>query len=419
MDQNPLTIVARVQKDRLDDLEALLEKIGQDISGNPYIQFGSIPTLHFACMIVLKRDPAFPPTLYFEVNHDGPGGDLLDALLQASPAGVAAVFGHCDDFPPEAATDRGALRQYLVQHQMATAAFYAGCPGHSVLSIQNAMATREKIEKTVDQLHTSGSLAGRPDADVYEKIVAASGVAGDTTGSSEEAVEQTHNKANLSLALWIVISVVLALALWPLTVVLLLVFVIVLRQHEIGDERTAWPALPIDPRLYGKEDIFTQNHLTTLVNVKPGAFRLGTLKGVLWLIAQLARTVFTVGSLGGIPTIHFARWLLIDNDRRLLFFSNYDGSWASYLGDFVDRANYGLTAVWGNTESFPPARFLFLGGAQYIEAFKTWSRQHNEYAAVWYSAYPEATVNNIMAALQLREGVRRPPADLRRWLQSL
>ena len=153
--------------------------------------------------------------------------------------------------------------------------------------------------------------------------------------------------------------------------------------------------LGVDERLFGKEDIWVQNHLTTLTNIKPGAFRLRTLKGVLWLINLLAKTVFITGSLGGIPTIHFARWLLIDNDRRLLFFSNYDGSWASYLGDFVDKANYGLTAVWSNTDNFPPTRFLFFGGAQHIEAFKAWSRYSNEYAAVWYSAYPTASVRNI------------------------
>ena len=93
----------------------------------------------------------------------------------------------------------------------------------------------------------------------------------------------------------------------------------------------------------------------------------------------------------------------MDDDKRLLFFSNYDGSWASYLGDFVDKANYGLTAVWSNTDNFPPAQFLFFGGAQHITAFKEWSRQHNLYAAVWYSAYPDETLVDMQNDIQIRD----------------
>src|SRR5262249_39805530 len=92
-------------------------------------------------------------------------------------------------------------------------------------------------------------------------------------------------------------------------------------------------------------------------------------------------------------------------------FSNYDGSWASYLGDFVDKANYGLTAVWSNTESFPPASFLFFGGAQHIEAFKQWSREHNVYAAIWYSAYPDETIVNLRNHVQIRDTLGKPLSD--------
>jgi hypothetical protein len=142
-----------------------------------------------------------------------------------------------------------------------------------------------------------------------------------------------------------------------------------------------------------------------MVNVKPGPFRLGTLKVILWVVNLLAKAYFTTGNIGGIPTIHFARWLLLENDCRLLFFSNYDGSWASYLGDFVDKANFGLTAIWSNTDRFPPSQFLFWGGAQQIEPFKAWSREHNLYAAVWYSAYPDETLWNLQKDVRLRDTI--------------
>ena len=158
-------------------------------------------------------------------------------------------------------------------------------------------------------------------------------------------------------------AVLLGIIALPLLIVLLpliLLFFIVLRIQEFVDAQAPLPPpLPVDPRLFAHEDVYIMNHLTTMVNVKPGAFRLRTLKVILWVVNLLAKAYFTTGNIGGIPTIHFARWLLMENDRRLLFFSNYDGSWASYLGDFVDKANYGLTAIWSNTDRFPPSQFLF------------------------------------------------------------
>jgi hypothetical protein len=99
-----------------------------------------------------------------------------------------------------------------------------------------------------------------------------------------------------------------------------------------------------------------QNHMARLAQVKPGRFRRRLLALVLWSANRVAR-VSTQGSLAGIPTIHFAHWSLIDGGQRLLFLSNYDGSWGSYLDDFIDRASDGLTLIWSNTVGFPRTHY--------------------------------------------------------------
>ena len=164
-----------------------------------------------------------------------------------------------------------------------------------------------------------------------------------------------------------------------------------------------------------------QNQLTHLVEIKPGWFRLLTLKAVLAAINLLARFTYNQGTLGTITTIHFARWVFIDNNRRLLFFSNYDGSWESYLGDFIDKANLGLTGIWSNTVDFPRTRFLVLDGATDEEPFKAWTRNHQIPTQVWYSAHPYETVRNILDNVQLRNGLERNLNDaaLRDWLRLL
>ena len=79
-----------------------------------------------------------------------------------------------------------------------------------------------------------------------------------------------------------------------------------------------------------------QNHLASLTLVKPGFVHGIALRGTLFLINLLSRFWFNIGTLGDIPTILSARWILIDSGRRLLFLDNYGGAWNSYLNEFID-----------------------------------------------------------------------------------
>ena len=55
-------------------------------------------------------------------------------------------------------------------------------------------------------------------------------------------------------------------------------------------------------------------------------------------------------------TVHFAHWAFLNNGSRLLFFSNFDHSWGSYLDDFIEKAHVGLTLAWGSSVGFPTSR---------------------------------------------------------------
>src|SRR5215203_7527378 len=94
------------------------------------------------------------------------------------------------------------------------------------------------------------------------------------------------------------------------------------------------------------------NHMFSVARVsrqpRPLVLRL-----VLAVLDRLARVIFDKGRLGSIGSIHFAHWAVIDDGDHLLFCSNFDGSWESYLDDFIEKAAKGLTAVWSNTDGFP------------------------------------------------------------------
>jgi hypothetical protein len=156
----------------------------------------------------------------------------------------------------------------------------------------------------------------------------------------------------------------------------------------------------------------------------------------------VAKLFATQGNLSGIVTIHFARWLILPgkgNERhRLLFFSNYDGSWENYLGEFIDHASVGLTAIWSNTESnaklngklggFPRTLMLglfsdtwssiFPAGARDEQRFKAFARNSQRPELIWYSAYPDLSVKNIGNNMKIHEGVFSD-SDISVWLKSL
>ncbi|MEZ5800576.1 MAG: hypothetical protein R3D29_09045 [Nitratireductor sp.] len=56
--------------------------------------------------------------------------------------------------------------------------------------------------------------------------------------------------------------------------------------------------------------------------------------------------------------------------RKLIFQTNYDGSWESYLEDFITLVHGGQTMAWNNGVGFPRTNWFFLDGARDGDRFK-------------------------------------------------
>ena len=94
--------------------------------------------------------------------------------------------------------------------------------------------------------------------------------------------------------------------------------------------------------------------------------------------------------IGKISTIHFARWVIVNNGSNLLFVSEFDGSWQDYLRDFTRETPGGLDAIWGNCDDYPA------GGAADFEAFSAYVSAHELHTNLFYAAYPDLTVKAIL-----------------------
>jgi Dyp-type peroxidase family len=192
-----------------------------------------------------------------------------------------------------------------------------------------------------------------------------------------------------------------------------------LRSKEKRDQASA-ELIPFQryEQIVERENRLPQNHLTGLSVMKAGWFRRLALKLVFTTVAALVRYKFRPGFLGNINTIHFARWVLLPKTDRLVFFSNYDGSWESYLEDFITKAHEGLTGVWSNTIGFPKTEALFWKGAADGDRFKRWARMQQAPTLFWYSAYPDLDTRRIRKNSAIRQGLARAESesDAQEWL---
>ena len=164
--------------------------------------------------------------------------------------------------------------------------------------------------------------------------------------------------------------------------------------------RAPTPVRPVrDPPGWVEKPV--QNPMVHVVDIK---------RGREWLV-KLALKVVNLrakryrAGLNVLRTIHLARWVITRTEEgcQLVFLSNYDGSWDAYIGDFVDLLSRFLNAAWFNTLGYPKTWLWFLrGGAEDIEAFRCWIREHEVGTELWYQhGVKTLSINNIHNDLQL------------------
>jgi deferrochelatase/peroxidase EfeB len=170
--------------------------------------------------------------------------------------------------------------------------------------------------------------------------------------------------------------------------------------------------------LMRRETFGAQNHLAASSIMKPGWFRRLTLRVGLWAAGFIAAYGSQPSFLGPTGVIHFARWILLPGTNKLLFMSNYDGAWETYLEDFIEKAHEGVTGIWSNTEGFPRTETLFSKGATDGDRLRRWTRRQQHPSWFWYVAYPKLSMARIRTNAAIRQGIAaaRTEADAADWL---
>ncbi len=148
-----------------------------------------------------------------------------------------------------------------------------------------------------------------------------------------------------------------------------------------------------------------QNHLLSVTRVHPQ--RVIALRLVLMATRLALYMSSHKGTLMGIPSIHFARWVLVKHAGHhfLIFLSNYDGPFDSYLDEFIDQASTELNLIWGPTVGFPRTEWMITGGASRNEEFKRYARSSQSPTLFHYCAYPELSLDQIEEQMRLRQAL--------------
>ncbi len=429
--QSSFMILAPLADAQEASLTALLASMNGDPGmadpENALVPFGRFDRLHFARFVIVAAQAAedigvyglppadWPPSLGFLGDCDGPADAFLADLVDRAGPGLRRIFAHCRGFAAD--TD---LSRWMGQHAVAPAASYVNWIGRTVQQVREEEALRIALANRL--LAIQGDARGQA-VEVHARLVEFVGAerrAGRLSLTAAAPTPLGWWLRNLAHKIGVPVAV---LALAPFLLLASPLLAWRLRSLEKRDPEIApRPDAAHLRSLAAIEDHYISNQFSAFGDIKPGAFRRYAVILFLWLLDYTTRHIYCRGYLTRVQTIHFARWVLLDGKRRMLFASNYDGSLDSYMDDFINKVAWGIDLVFSNGVGFPRTTWLLCGGAKYEQKYNRFLHRHTLPTAVWYNAYPGLSVADLNRNARIRQGVDQrtmTESEAREWLSLL
>jgi hypothetical protein len=407
--QESLTVIDQIKPGQIEALKGLLGSLASHRDTWDVIPFKTLSKVHFARLVVFDETKDLdghlvPSRLALLIDVDAPLDAHLRDLATICGEGLDRVFGHCQGFPAPAARNPDSRMAYLRRHAVPSRVFYVNRYGRSVQQIRQEAELREAIESFLDTRDFSGESPMEVRSAIQEFVRNQPGLSWAMSPAEPPALGWRVKEA-LHRVLLAGVAVLLA----PVVLVLLPFWLILLRRHEKSDAPdTSQASAEALRMLRGDEDFGGQNQVIAVGFLKPGRFRAFTANAILRVADYAVRHIYDRGSLSGLNTIHFARWVALDDNKCMVFSSNYDGSLESYMNDFIDKAAWGLNAIFSNGDGFPRTAYLFCGGITDEQAYKRFLPTRQVQSRVWYSAYKGLSTKNVANNVEIRAGLFAP-----------
>ena len=425
--QSEFLILAPVRPDKVAGLRALLAGMnaqpGHADPANTLVPFGAFPSLHVARFAVLVDEtlddlkafdssfPNAPIYLAFLGDCDGPAEILLDQMAARCAAGLSHIFSFCDGF--ELGVD---VRAWMQARLTPSQAYYVNQIGRTVTQAREEAALHAVLSAELQRARAEGVTGPERLHQRLRKYVQEHGPSLTPPAPTPLPWLLGHIAQLIAGVIILIVAGIVLLITSP-------IWLLILRRHELSDPEIITPYDRARRRAIAQtEDYDVTNPFTAIGAIKPGPFRSALVTAALWLLNFGCRFIYKNGRLARVGTIHFARWVVIDQGRRVLFISNYDGSLDSYMDDFINKVAFGLNLVFSNGVGYPTTNWLLLNGALREEQFKDFLRRRQQLTDVWYKAYPGLTAFNLARNAEIRQGLEREAmgdAALRQWLAKV
>jgi hypothetical protein len=429
MPQSNFMVLSEIDPARAGELRRLLESMneapGRANPDDALIPFGKLDRLHFARLVILDDKTiddvraygvsprAYPLYLAFLGDLDGDVKSFVEEMVSVSANGLRAIFSCCIGFTAD--TD---LVAWFKEKSAPPIAAYVNSPGRTVRRVREEAALVAALTAFVEK--NAGALATRSPREIRATLrhfVRTEKSAGRVTLTGDAPTPFGWRVTNILHAIGTPLLLLIAS---PVLIVVAPFFIIRLRDLEKTDPELCWRVDQAhSDGLAFREDREASNQFTAMGSVKPGLTRLWTLIGVLSTVNYAARHIARRGRLGRIRTIHFARWVFLDGRKRMVFFSNYDGTVESYMDDFINKAGFGLNAVFSCGIGYPRTNWLIRDGCADEQKYKNFLRRHTLPTQVWYKAYPGLTAVDLERNGRIRDGLNSrsmSETQTREWL---
>ena len=420
--QHQFTVIIPIKEGHHKDLKKYLEKLGGFISETGESIFNRLRTVHYCRIFMIDKatnpdsdKSPLPPQLVFSAVHDGKVPMFLHQLFEEIGEEMETICNHCAGYPLHDSKDEKI--KWFKRHRNKEKLFWPAKKGGTVSMIRKESVLEKRVQDFLDTTYKNEDLSKESPVQVYNKILEFVKSQKDLEWAlvpepGPTSMAKLLNVLNkIYVYLVIAILIVPILAIWtPLTL-----------YFNKRDKKKYKPeALKPLKKVLAIEDRFFQNQLTIYGTIKnPGWFRRTNLKLFLFFANNSMRYRATKGSLGGITSIHFVSWNLFNNSKNGMFLSNYDNGWQSYLSEFIDKAASIMNRSFGNLAGYPPISGLNKDGAHDEQKFKEIVRQYQFPCPVWYSAYPQISVSNVVYNSKIRQGLsaKMSEEEIRQWLQ--
>lgn len=416
-----LTIVTKIRPSKVAALEALLKDVNEGIRRGEAHPFERVEGLYFARWGILAPGPDGERLLVFGADFSAEDGwyrkrmkEFLERLVgtlsehrrEPGPRAFDAIYRSCEGYPAKGLRKPTRVREFLQAHSVHYTARHVDFAYRveTPEGMRQLLALSEDVERYLNTdrrgleglARDNAGWAAQVHRELRRRFRARQPALADPEW------QRRWDVARLGVAratlLYPPLRYLVAL---PLVGAFSALAVIEKALRVQGKRAMAVQRLTREPQ--GP----VQNPMIHAATLEPG---IGA-RIALWLTLRSVnvRLLRYVVGLNHIRSIHCARWVLLKHrrggkgsllrprTRQLLFFSNYDGSWESYIDSFVDdpEVKAFLARIWSGTEGFPRP----MKDRPFVEPFKAWIQQQQVPTRVWYSAHLHGAAGRVEPAI--------------------